>query len=613
MSEFFLQIGRKSQVDISNIGQDLKHFEDFKVYSLDENNVSIVLTSCENPLFWAPFRSNSGQISVFMAGRIALTEREWQKASEEEGEGGLAGRWVHRLYWKNGIEGLKELNGAYTIIVVDKGKNAVHLVTDRCGMFQCFHYEKNRESLFFSSNADILAKTCGVSMSWDMISLSEFIMSGRVSFPYTYYSTIRSLATGTIFTYRLNEQGGISASHIRYFDFAFEPDATATLDGMAEELAVAIESSVRKRTLPIFGKCAVALSGGLDSRTVLGAIKDRSNVVAVSFFDEENYEFRIAQRIAQKAGVDIIPIKRDFDHYGKTAEKCVKISCGMGDCFDNHYLGFRDNFKQHAIENILTGLYFDYFFKSLALDRKMVPYWGTNYCIEKEDNFRFEHYQSCFTFATKLSSKAEARMLNTFPYHTESILSEKIRLEIARKRTIPLCYTSGNAQAVVSQKVLPWSLPILDTDVLKLYLKVPIALRMNRKLSLKLARVIGGKDMLGIPDANTRTRVDATDFERMLSWYLNSIGAKLRNIIGINKAGIATEESWPDYIYYMKNSEIIKKLWERPNPIAHDLFLQIAGQEYFRKNIVEYNGWRSLFLFIRFFTLKLWMDQMCNQ
>lgn len=158
-----------------------------------------------------------------------------------------------------------------------------------------------------------------------MISLSEFIMSGRVSFPYTYYSTIRSLATGTIFTYRLNEQGGISASHIRYFDFAFEPDATATLDGMAEELAVAIESSVRKRTLPIFGKCAVALSGGLDSRTVLGAIKDRSNVVAVSFFDEENYEFRIAQRIAQKLGSISYQSKEISIIMGKQLRNVLKL------------------------------------------------------------------------------------------------------------------------------------------------------------------------------------------------------------------------------------------------------------------------------------------------
>ena len=135
-------------------------------------------------------------------------------------------------------------------------------------------------------------------MNWDMTSLSEFVMSGNVSFPYTYYSVIRSLQPGTIFTYRLNEQGDISTSSVRYFEFVFEPDTASSLDRIAEELALAIESSVRKRTLPIFGKSAVALSGGLDSRTLLGAIKDRSNVVAFTFFDEENYEFRIAQKIA---------------------------------------------------------------------------------------------------------------------------------------------------------------------------------------------------------------------------------------------------------------------------------------------------------------------------
>ena len=131
--------------------------------------------------------------------------------------------------------------------------------------------------------------------------MSEFVMSGKVTFPHTYYSSIRSLQPGTIFTYRLSEQGDISASKVRYFEFVFEPDTASGLDGIAEELATAIESAVHKRSLPMFGKCAVALSGGLDSRTLLSAIKDRSNVVAVSFFDEENYEFRISQKIAHKA------------------------------------------------------------------------------------------------------------------------------------------------------------------------------------------------------------------------------------------------------------------------------------------------------------------------
>lgn len=609
MSEFFLHIGREPHFDIEFVGRALKHFQDFNIYSLEEEDVSIVLASCENQHLWAPFRSSSDRISVFMAGRIALSEREWQIAGEEKGEGGLAGRWVHRLYCEQGIAGFKELNGAYTIIVIDQDTNTIHLVTDRCGMFQCFHFERKAASLFFSSNSDVLAKTCGVSMHWDMTSLSEFVMSGKVSFPYTYYSAIRSLQPGTIFTYRLNEQSDISFSSVRYFDFVFEPKNAANLDGIAEELASATVSAVQKRTLPMFGKCAIALSGGLDSRTLLGAIKDRSNVVAFSFFDEENYEFRIAQKIARKAGIDIIPLKRDFDHYGNSSVACVKIGCAMGNCFNNHFLGFRENFKEHGIQNILSGFYFDYMFKALALDRQMVPYMGTHYLIEKEDNFKLEHYQPYFTFGTEMSKQAAERMFEMLPYQSESVLSERTRLEIACKRVIPFCYEPDNAETVVSQKVFPWYLPIVDTDVLAVYVRIPVAFKLNRALSLRVARILGGKEMLRIPDTNTRTRVDATHFERMLRWHLDSVRMKLKRYIGTKKKGIVTDGSWPDHEYYINNSQGIKTLWERPNPASEEVFLKIAGRERYRKDIAEYKGWRGLFLFIRLFTLKLWMDQ----
>lgn len=609
MSEFLLHIGKKPHFDVKVVGQALKHFEDFTLYSLEDEGSCIVLTSCDSPHLWSPFRSNSDRISVFMVGRIALTEKDWQIAGEEKSKGGLAGGWVHRLYRERGIAGLKELNGAYTIIVIDQDKNTIHLVTDRCGMFQCFHYASNPGSLFFSSNADVLAKACDISMSWDMTSLSEFVMSGKVSFPYTYYSSIRSLQPGNIYTYHLNEQGDISATSVPYFEFVFEPDTVSNVDRIAEELAFAIESAVRKRTLPIFGKCGISLSGGLDSRTVLGAIKDRSNVVAFTFFDEKNYEFRIAERIAQKAGIDIIPIKRDFDHYGNSSEACVKIGCAMGECFNNHLLGFRENFKQHGIQNILSGFYFDYMFKALALDRQMVPYLGTTYRIEKESNFKLEHYQPYFTFGTERAKRASERIFEILPYQNESVLSEKTRLEIACKRVIPFCYEPDNAETVVSQKVFPWYLPVVDTNVLEVYLRIPVAFRMNRLLSLRLARILGGKEMLNIPDTNTRTRVDATHFERMVMWHLHFARTKLKGYLGIGKKGIATDESWPDQIYYINNSQVIKRLWERPNPAAEEVFQQIAGSDHFRKDIADYKSWGGMYLFNRFFTLKLWMDQ----
>jgi hypothetical protein len=284
----------------------------------------------------------------------------------------------------------------------------------------------------------------------------------------------------------------------------------------------------------------------------------------------------------------------------------------MGECFSNHFLAFRETFKQHGIQSILSGKNFDWMFKSIALDRQMTPYMGTKYNIEKEGDFKLEYYYPWLTFGTEMSKRATERRYEMLRYRSESVLSERTRLEIACRRVIPLCYECDNAETVVSQKALPWFLPIVDTDMLNVYLRIPVALKMNRVLSLRVARILGGKEMLNIPDANTRTRVDATHFERMVKWHMLVVRRKLKKYFGRGDKGIATEESWQDHEYYINNSQTIKMLWERPNPAAEEVFMQIVGSGHFRKNIDEYRR-RDLYLFLRFFTLKLWMDQLWNK
>jgi len=547
VSEFFLRIGRNNCINDNAVQKNIKYFDDSIIYTFRKRHISLILSSCDAPDVWSPFVHEEEGVAVFIVGRIALSSNEWSVAGQQQGKGGLACKWIYLNYKKKGLKALEELNGAYTVFVFDRPAGVIHLVTDRCGMFQCFYCRVGANEWVFSSNTDVLAMECGVSEQLDITSLSEFLMIGKVSFPFSYYERIRSLLPGTIYTYRIGQDATVSESSNRYFDFTFEIDSHSDEWTLAEELAEAIKAAVAKRTLPLFGKSAISLSGGLDSRTLLCAAHEKSNSLAFSFFDEENYELRTAKKIAKNVGVNFFPLKRDFEHYGTSADLGVKLNCAMGDCFNNHLLGFRDILREMGIRNVVAGFYFDYLFKGLALDRMMVPFMGTKYRIEKEGNFHQEHYKPHFRFVSNASDRALERQEDVLPHHLQNDLTPEKRLTIGAIRVIPFCYEPDQAETVISQKAFPWYLPIVDNDILRMYLKIPPRLRFNASVYTKAVRLIVGEKIARIPDTNTRARIGATNFEKMVSFYWWVAMDKSIKFLGLNKPSMANDGSWPNF------------------------------------------------------------------
>lgn len=134
-----------------------------------------------------------------------------------------------------------------------------------------------------------------------------------MSHPYTYYKNIKSLDYGSVYEFDLSSRNVKCESVKKYFEFNFDVENSLSEWDLAEELATAFKKAVNRRILPVFGKGVFSLSGGLDSRTLLCAAENKDDIVAFSFFDEENLEFKTARAIAKEAGVELIPLKRDFE------------------------------------------------------------------------------------------------------------------------------------------------------------------------------------------------------------------------------------------------------------------------------------------------------------
>jgi asparagine synthase (glutamine-hydrolysing) len=430
--------------------------------------------------------------------------------------------------------------------------------------------------------------------------MAEFLMASRLTFPHTYYRNIHAVEPGCIYTFAL-QNGAVSRAARQYFQFNFNGDPPATEWNLAEELAAAFKSAVRRRTLPLLGRAGVGLSGGLDSRALLSAAGPGAHLRAFTLFDEENAEFKTASAVARACGVELVPIKRDLEFYGNSAELGVRISGGTGCITCNHYLGARESLKALGLQTLLTGCYCDYLLKGLALNTVE----GKLSRRQKLADFKLEFYDSVTLFNTPARAEVLARLTALFPETPNRPLSDRDWLEVERKRTFPLAYEEDLAQRVIPQRVMPWYVPLVDNDILDVYLKIPPRYKLNGALFKKMLTLLGPPALCRVPDSNCGVPINASWPRQAMHRYFSALQSRLADTL---QPRMATAGSWPNWRHYFRHSRVIDSLWSRPNAVARELFIALIGKHNYHEDLRDYLD-TDLLLFLRLLTLKIWLDQ----
>lgn len=562
---------------------------------LDQAEFGLVLTYVGDPTLWAPFQDGDGSVYA-VAGMVAFDEVHWAEAASVPGQGGLAAKATFRRYKQGGLAAVEAVDGNRALFVYDAPAKHLHLVSDCTGVFPAFECRTD-DGWVWGSHPDIVARAAGVTNCLDEVSLTEFLLRSTVTPPFTYYERVRAVEHGTTLTIQF-PSGELSRR--RYYAFEYRGDERTTESALALELATALRRSVQRRTLPRLGTSAVALSGGLDSRALLACVENRDQTFAFCCYNEPNLELRVAESIARALGIRFIPLQRDFDYYGNHAEQGVRVSGGMGTFANNHFLGMLDRLHAEGMQNLLTGCYCDYLFKGLPLNRQR--HWLTG--RERLGSFRHEFYFEHHLPHRPVPAAVRERWESRVPREYQRQDSPAAVFQVEARRTFPLCYEGDNQQRLVPQRLTGWSLPVADREVLDVYCRIPFHYKLNRSLFLKTAQALTGDRLAGIPDANIGARLGASRTERWLAanWQ------RLRRKFWRSRPSIATEESWPNWHYYVPRSRKLAELWQRPNPDAFDFFRRVIGPENVSPDVRDYSGDR-LFLFVSLLTLKLWFDQ----
>jgi asparagine synthase (glutamine-hydrolysing) len=548
---------------------------------------------------WAPYSRPDGTAFVALAGRVALPTADWEIGAKTSGEGGLVCKAIDRMYAAHGVAALTELSGNFVILVWDGTAKTFHLVTDCTGVFPAFELQQAGSHLF-GSHPDIVATAADQQNVLDETSLAEFALTGSVSPPFTYYRRIRFLGRSLVLSLKISDGKVEELGRGCYLPLVFRGPVSERETDAAEELAVLFRRAVARRSQPKLGRCAVALSGGLDSRAVLASVDPHANYFAFTCYDEENLEYRVARKLAQTAGAEFLPFPRSFDYYGSNAELGMRVAGGMGSLANNHFLGVLPWLREQGAQVLLTGCYCDYLFKALPLNRQINPLTGR----EKLGPYKHDFYFYQFWPDTALAREVRNRIEDRCPRPSGNETSDAAMFEIEQRRTFPLCYEADNAQRVIPQRLAGWFVPVSDPDLIRLYCRIPYRWKLNRSVFCKATARICGEALTRVPDANTGVPPGAGQFREAAAFFSLRLQNRLRRM----RASRATNGSWPDWHYYVSHSPQIASLWDRQYPEAMDFFRRLLGPQRAKTELGSFQG-NDIWLLVQLLSLKLWMEQ----
>lgn len=205
---------------------------------------------------------------------------------------------LERYLSKDREEFATSLNGTFVMVIIDDRKDVVLVITDRLGFRKVF-FRKIQGDVYLASSPRLVPAD-GIDPVGALTYLSNaFIFSGR-----TVRAGVRVLEKAAI--HEISHAGVASSSYWKYEFQGAENDADE--EAALSECASLMRQAVARRIPSGGGRIFISLSGGIDSRAVLGcvldSVDDRRRIVSFSYGTPADEDVLIAQKVAAHAGVE---------------------------------------------------------------------------------------------------------------------------------------------------------------------------------------------------------------------------------------------------------------------------------------------------------------------
>ncbi len=275
-------------------GPDRQAFIHTGQVCLGHARLSIIDTSAASD---QPMQDLSGRYSIVFNGEIYnyRTIRDELKAQGREFQSSGDTEVLLQLLIKEGVEGLKRLNGFFAFAFYDAQEDELLLVRDRLGI-KPLYYSDSEGSLFFGSERKALSPLFNQG-EIDPTGVDFFFQLNYIPAPHTANRSVKQVLPGHFLRH---SKGKTSIE--RYYQIASL--SSKPISEINRKLHSLMETSVERRMISDV-PLGSFLSGGVDSSIIAAlAVKQKKDLKTFSigfrdqgYFDESQYAEQVAEHI----------------------------------------------------------------------------------------------------------------------------------------------------------------------------------------------------------------------------------------------------------------------------------------------------------------------------
>lgn len=261
-----------------------------------------------------------------------------------------------RLYDKYGIDFIGGLNSEFAGVIYQSDQEMVYLFTDRLSSRPLYYTKTVNGDIVFSTLIPSLSDHPEISLKFDSECLLEFFHTTRVFGVNTPVKGVKQCPPGSRIAIDL--EGNIVG-----IDQYWQPSiqtSDKSFSQLVKEFQKLLRAAVVER-LPEEGTTGLLLSGGSDSRLILGEIDGPTTAFHLNERLSGNEEAETAQQIAEVGGANFSFLQRDIDYYPSVLEASIPITNFNGVFRHSHALGFQDEIRGQC-DVLFSGQYSDSLF-----------------------------------------------------------------------------------------------------------------------------------------------------------------------------------------------------------------------------------------------------------
>jgi asparagine synthetase B (glutamine-hydrolysing) len=405
---------------------------------------------------------------------------------------------LYKQYVKYGEHFVKELRGSFQIVVIDEREieKKVLIYSDHIASRQMFYTIVN-DNIIFSPDIEPMIDNMERKTANEM-AMVNFLISGHFPAGHTAINEIKVIGPGEY----LSIKNGYVKKR-KYFNFKITPDEKIDTYEAIKEL----DTVLKDRIIEYWSTSkdpAILLSGGYDSQfifyTIADSVEDTSKLVTVTWGQNPNKRFAdmdVARRTAKRFKTKHIEIVKNIDNWESEYNEMFIAQNGMTDSsfyHANELSVCKKLYNRWGIRSIIRGdecLGYGPDVNSvqsaLKTNSMSLPEYvkGINRWFVKEKNI-IEKYH---IFMNLLVEKYECQSYNCL----------KDTLDFYERQNM-----NRNPLNYYKLHYLDVFCPLIDTDVLKIFCKLPERFRNHKRLFKKILKEKIG-DKLQIAEYNNLT------------------------------------------------------------------------------------------------------------